>query len=110
MSRHDDRVTLRQMLEHVEEAVVLTAGRAKDHLGSDRVFFLATLKLVEIVGEAAGRISVSFQTSHPEIPWRQIIGMRNRLVHGYDAVDRDVLWEIVNADFPKLALALRTLL
>jgi len=110
MSRHDDRVTLQQMFEHVEEAVALTAGRARGHLDSDRVFFLATLKLVEIAGETAGRLSVSFQTSHPEIPWRQIIGTRNRLVHGYDAVDHDVLWEIVNADFPKLALALRTLL
>jgi len=110
MSRHEDSVTLRQMLEHVEEAVSLTCGRTREHLDSDRIFYLALLKLVEIVGEAAGRLSSSLQTSHPEIPWRQVVGARNRLVHGYDAVDRDVLWEIVTADFPALALALKPLL
>jgi uncharacterized protein with HEPN domain len=110
MSRHEDSVTLRQMLEHIEEAVSLACGRTREQLDSDRMFYLAVLKLVEIVGEAAGRLSSSFQTSHPEIPWRQIVGARNRLVHGYDAVDRDVLWEIVTADFPALALALKPLL
>jgi len=109
MSRHEDSVTLRQMLDHIEEAVSLTSGRLRDHLDSDRVLYLAVLKLLEIVGEAAGRVSGSFQASHPEIPWRQIVGTRNRLVHGYDAVDRDVLWEIVTADFPPLALALKPL-
>lgn len=71
MSRHDDNVSLRQMLDHVQEAT---------------------------------------QTSHPEIPWRQIIGTRNRLIHGYDAVDNDLLWDIVAADFPPLADQIRNLL
>jgi uncharacterized protein with HEPN domain len=74
MSRHDDNVTLRQMLDHVEEAVDLAKGRTRAELETDRMFFLALLKLVEIVGEAAARISDFMRAAHPEIPWREIIG------------------------------------
>ena len=110
MSRHDDNVSLRQMLDNVQEAIELAQGRLKTDFNSDRVFFLAVLKLVEIVGEAAIRVSEATQTAHPEIPWRQIIGTRHRLIHGYDAVDNDLLWEIVTADFPLLAEQIRNLL
>ena len=110
MTRRDDRVSLQQMLDHVEEAMSLAKGRTQSDLESDRVFFLAMLKLVEIVGEAAMRVSETMQASHPEIPWRQVIGTRNRLVHGYDAVDCNILWDIVTADFPALASQLRAVL
>ncbi len=109
MSRRDDDVTLRQMLVHIEETIALATGRTQEDLDSDRVFFLATLKLVEIVGEAASRVSDSFKAAHSEIPWRQIVGTRNRLVHGYDVVDLNILWEIVSVDFPSLALRVRAL-
>jgi uncharacterized protein with HEPN domain len=110
MSRHDDSVSLRQMLDHIEEAVALAEDRTRTALGSDRVFSLALLKLVEIVCEAATRVSEPVQAAHPDIPWREIIGTRNRLIHGYDAVDYDILWEIVTADFPPLARQIKTLL
>lgn len=109
MSRHDDRVSLTQMITHVEEAVAVTSGRTARELDSDRMLFLATLKLVEIVGEAATRLSDAFQQNHPEIPWRQIVGTRNRLVHGYDAVDNAVLWVIVTEDFPDLLIKLKSI-
>lgn len=80
------------------------------HIETDRVFFLATLKLVEIVGEAATRISEPLQAAHPEIPWREIIGTRNHLIHGYDAVDYSILWDIVTGDFAPLARQIKALL
>ena len=110
MSRHDDTTTLRQMLDHIEEAVALAKDRTRAELESARVFFLALVKLVEIVGEAATRISDPMQAAHPEIPWREIIGTRHRLIHGYDAVDYDILWAIATADFPPLARQIRALL
>ena len=110
MSRHEDNVTLRQMLDHIEESLALAKNRTRADLESDRVFFLALLKLVEIVGEAATRTSDVVQAAHPEIPWREIIGTRNRLIHGYDAVDYNILWDIVTVDFPPLARRIRTLL
>lgn len=60
------------MLDHIQEAIVLSQGRSRTDLDSDRVFFLAILKLVEIVGEAAARVSETMQNAHPEIPWRQL--------------------------------------
>ena len=110
MSRHDDIVSLRQMLDHITEAVALARDRTREDLESDRLLFLALLKLVEIVGESATRVSDAAQAAHPEIPWREIIGTRNRLIHGYDAVDYDILWEITTADFQALAAQVEPLL
>ncbi len=82
MSRRDDRVSLHQMLDHLDEAVRLAADRTRADLDTDRLFFLALPKLVEIVGEAAARVSNVTREGCREIPWRQIIGTHNRLVHG----------------------------
>jgi uncharacterized protein with HEPN domain len=110
MSRREDRTAFRQMLDHIEEAVALARKHKRRELESDRVLFLALVKLVEIVGEAAGRVSRTSQAEHPEIPWREIIGTRNRLTHGYDAVDCDILWEILTADFPAVADLIRPII
>jgi len=110
MSQHDDSVTLCQMLDHLEEALTYAQRRSRDDLDADRLFFLALLKLVEIVGEGASRVSEITQKASPQIPWRQLIGTRNRLVHGYDAVDKNILWDIVTLDFPPLALRIKELL
>lgn len=110
MSRHDDQVTLRQMVDYVEEAVNLFRHRSKRDLESDRIVFLASLKLVENVGEAATRISKSMTELHSDIPWREIIGTRNRLIHGYDDIDVDILWEILSADFPALLPKIKALI
>ena len=90
------------MLDHAREAVILARVRARVDLDRDRVFSLALVRLLEIVGEAAGRIAEDARTRYPEVPWAQIIGLRNRLIHGYDAVDFDILWEIVTRDLPSL--------
>ncbi|HBH27730.1 MAG TPA: hypothetical protein DDX99_02640 [Desulfofustis sp.] len=95
------------MIDHIEEAAALAQVRTREDLESDRLFFLALLKLVEIVGEAATRVSRETQVAYSEIPWREIIGTRNRLIHGYDAVDCDILWEIVVTDFPPLCEQLK---
>lgn len=110
MSRHDDIITLSQMRDAIEEAVALAKGRTRANLETDRMFFLALLKLVEIVGEAASRVTEATQTAHTAIPWREIIGTRNRLIHGYDAVDYDILWNIVIADLPPLTNQLNRIL
>lgn len=63
---------------------------------------LALVHLVQIIGEAASRVSDDLRQRHPEIPWRQVVGMRNRVVHGYFEVDFDLLWDVVTLDIPKL--------
>ena len=102
MTQHDPTIRIRHMLDHAKEAVNLLASKEKAALVSDRVLQLALVRLVEIVGEAANRLAVEDQSRYPSIPWREIVGMRNRLAHGYDAIDLDVLWDTVKVDLPQL--------
>jgi len=106
MSRHNLRVTLSQMLTHAREALALTAGRTRSDLDSNRLLNLSLVRLLEIIGEAATRVPVEARTGMPQIPWVQIMGLRNRLIHGYDQVDFDVLWQILNEDLPSLVKGL----
>ena len=110
MSRHDPETALRQILSHAREAVSLTQGKTRADLDQDRLFNLALARLVEIMGEAAFRIPEEVQTQHPELPWLQMIGARNRLIHGYDSVDFDILWVIVSHDLPVLISQLESIL
>jgi len=106
MSRHDDSVSLRQMLDHAREAVALTAGKNQDDLLHERVLQLALVRLVEVIGEAAARVSENTQTKYRSIPWRDVISMRHKLIHGYDSVDIVVLWDTITDDLPKLIIEL----
>jgi len=90
------------MLDHSKEAANLIAGKDKTELQHNRVLELALIRLVEIVGEASAKVSSETQAKYPSIPWPQVIGMRNRLIHGYDSVDLDVLWDTIEADLPPL--------
>ena len=107
MTQRDDQVSLKDMLSHSREAVELLGDSNREDLGCNRVTQLALTRLVEIVGEAANRVSQATQEKYPGIPWLQIIGMRNRLVHGYDIVDLDLLWRTVREDLPPLIASLR---
>ena len=105
-----DNISLRQMLDHAREARQLAAERSRGDLDSDRLFHLAMTRLLEIVGEAAGRVSESTRDQCPGIAWSQIVGLRNRLIHGYDQVDCDILWAIVSSDLDPLISELEAIL
>ena len=106
MMQPDDALIVQQMLEHTREAVAMSDRHQREDLSTDRMLELALTRLVEIVGEAANRTSEAYRTKYTSIPWRQAISMRNRLIHGYDAVDLDILWDTVRVDFPALIPAL----
>jgi uncharacterized protein with HEPN domain len=96
------------MLDHAQEAVAMARGRHRADLDTDRQFNLALVRLLEIIGEAANRVPEDQRAGIPNVPWSQIVGLRNRLIHGYDEVDFDILWQIVNHDLPRLIKALQT--
>lgn len=106
MTRHDDKTRLRHMLDHAKEAVEMIRGNKRSDLNSDRKLNLALVRLVEIVGEAGARVSDRGRELATDIPWENIVGMRNRIVHGYDAVDLDILWDVVESDLPPLIASL----
>lgn len=107
MTRHDDQTRLRHMLVHAEEAVGMAQGHTRADLDSDRKLNLALVRLLEVVGEAASRVSEEAREGIAGVPWPDVVGLRNRLVHGYDKVDFDILWDIVRHDLPLLVAELR---
>jgi uncharacterized protein with HEPN domain len=96
------------MLDHAREAIEMIQGRKRADLDHDRQFNLALVRLLEIIGEAAKRVPEAQRTRIPEIPWAQIVSLRNRLIHGYDEVDFDILWQIVTRDLPNLVATLKS--
>jgi len=98
------------MLDHSLEALAFAHGRSRADLDTDRLLNLALVRLLEIVGEAAARMPKETCSRYPQVPWAEVIGLRNRLIHGYDAVDFDVLWQIIAHDLPQLTATLTTLL
>lgn len=90
------------MLDHASEAVAMVQGKTRSDLDTDRQLNLSLVRLLEIVGEAAGRVPNVERVKYPHIPWPEIVSLRNRLIHGYDRVDFDILWQIVTQDLPPL--------
>ncbi len=97
-----DEIRLLHMLDAAREAVAFARGRTRGDLDNDRQLVLALVKDVEIVGEAATQVTALTRQGLPEIPWEQIVGMRNRLVHAYFDFNLDIIWKTVQSDLPKL--------
>lgn len=110
MSERNRTIALRHMLDHAREAVSLAQGKTRADLDSNRLLNLALVRLLEIVGEAAGRVPKEQCAQYPEIPWPQIVSLRNRLIHGYDSVDFDILWQIITSDLPPLITSLEAII
>lgn len=103
MSVHDPGLTLRQIVEFADEVAALVSRRTRE-------FRRALERCVELVGEAATRLPVNWRESHQQVPWRQIIAMRNVMIHGYDVVLPEVLWDVATSDIPKLRQEIKALL
>lgn len=97
----DDAERLADMLEAAEK-LEEQGSKGRDRFDQDEIVQLALVHLVQIIGEAASRVSDDLRQRHPEIPWRHVVGMRNRVVHGYFEVDLDLLWDVITLDIPKL--------
>ncbi len=103
----DDGVRVRHMIEASEHALTFVAGRERADLDRDAMLCLALTRAVEIVGEAAGRVSEAGCAELVEVPWAQIIGMRNRLIRAYFDINRDILWDTVQLALPPLLAQLK---
>lgn len=103
---HDDRLTLGQMLDTVRRIRAMIRGQTREALEADEVRLLALLHLIQVLGEAASRTSAAIRDAHPELPWGQLVGMRNRIVHGYDHVDPDIVWRVATDDLEPVLAAL----
>ncbi|HEY4612631.1 MAG TPA: HepT-like ribonuclease domain-containing protein [Bacteroidota bacterium] len=102
-----DVIRLRHMLDASRKAILFTKAKSRRDLDVDEQLSLALVRLLEIVGEAATTVTPEGQNRYSTIPWKTVIGTRNRLIHGYYQVNLDVLWQIVSTDLPALVIELQ---
>jgi len=101
--RQDDLIRLRHICDAATEALGFVRNRRREDLDHDRQLVWALIKAIEIIGEAASKVSQESQDLLTNIPWRNIVGMRNRLVHAYFDINLDILWKTVVEGLPPIA-------
>jgi len=104
-----DLLYLGHMLDASLQAIAKIEGKSREEFDEDENLRLALTHLIQMIGEAARRVSAESQKRYPQIPWNDIIKMRHKLVHDYLDVDFDVVWEVVTIDLPELVPQLRPL-
>jgi uncharacterized protein with HEPN domain len=94
------------MLDAAKEALSFAQNKSRAHLDSDRMLVLSIVKSVEIIGEAASKVTQGTRETYTELPWANIVAMRNRLIHVYFDIDLDRVWDTVTDDLPPLISSL----
>jgi uncharacterized protein with HEPN domain len=102
MSNRSDNLLVLDMMDSIEAIFNYTQGVTEEAFLANREKSDAVIRNIEVIGEAAGRLSEAFQHQHPEIPWYQLVGMRNRLIHGYFGVSLKIVWQVIIVDLPVL--------
>ena len=105
-----DLTRLRDMLDAVNKVLEFASGRSRSDVHQDDLLAFALVHAVQIIGEAARLVSESTQAQLADIPWAEIVGMRHKLVHDYFSIDRDIVWDVVEADLPPLKQQLEAIL
>ena len=103
-----DQHRIQHMLEASRQAISFIEGRQRSHLNTDAQLRLALLRALEVIGEAANKVTPETRAAHPEIPWSKVIGIRNRLIHAYFEVDLDIIWKTTVESLPELVSMLQT--
>ena len=105
-----DRPSLEDMLRASRKVREYAAGTTRESLPTVPMRLDAVLYEIVELGEAARRLSPEIRTAHPEVPWREIIGLRSVITHGYDQIDDDELWRVIERDLPDLLSKLESIL
>jgi uncharacterized protein with HEPN domain len=103
-------IRLKHMLDASLAALEHLEGKERRDLDTNRTILSAVVRELEIIGEAANSISLTFKKKHPELPWRQMIAMRNRLIHAYFDIDHDIVWATTKNYLPELIQQLKKII
>ena len=109
MSEREWRFYVGDMIGFCEKVLAFTQGLQQAQFVAEAMRFDATVRNLELIGEAASHIPQDVRNAHPAIPWRMLMATRNQLIHGYLGLDNDILWSIVQTDVPVLLHQLHTL-
>jgi len=104
------RLYVQDMIDFAARAVAYTSGLDQDAFVGDGRTYDATLRNLQLIGEAATHIPADVREANPQIKWRQVIATRNRLAHAYLGLDDDVIWDIIQTDLPDLLVQAKRLL
>lgn len=110
MSKYDPKITLLQIAECARRAQELCHATTLDELVSDWRSVLAFERVLEVLGEAVKRLPQDLRERYPTVPWKLVAGMRDRVSHGYDAIDYQTLWDAVQQDVPPLLTTVELML
>lgn len=110
MSEREWRFYLDDMLGFAENVLAYTDGFDQDTFAATGLNYDATIRNLELIGEAASHIPSEIRETYTSIPWRQVIATRNRLIHGYLGIDNDTLWSIIQGDIPSLITELQNII
>lgn len=105
-----DRESILDMLDAIGLIQQYVQGVTREGFGRNVQIQDAVIRRIEVLGEVAKRVSAETRDSHPEVPWKNIAGMRDRVIHGYDSIDLNVVWDTIQQDIPRIAEPLRKLL
>jgi uncharacterized protein with HEPN domain len=97
------------MIEAAETVQTFITGRRRADLDTDRMLLFALTRAIEIIGEAASKVTEETRALVPSVPWLRIVAMRNRLIHAYFNIDRDILWKTASEEIPPLLSLLQAL-
>lgn len=109
MSR-DPRLYPEELIEAAQRACEFGTGLERERYQPGNMAFEAIVRQLEIIGEAAGHVPEDIQSKVPDIPWTNLVGMRNRLIHGYFSIDPDIVWNVVRDKLPTMLPTLKRLL
>jgi uncharacterized protein with HEPN domain len=105
-----DAIRLRHMLDAARKAISFAAGYTRNDLDKNEMLTLSLVKCIEIIGEAASKVSDACQRECPNIPWGDIVGMRNRLIHAYFDINLNIVWQTVAEELPPFVAKLEQIL
>ncbi len=101
---------LNDMIEFAEKVIAYTDGFTQEAFVVSGLNYDATVRNLELIGEAATHIPEDIRAAYLDIPWRLIVAMRNRLIHGYLGIDSDTLWSVIQQDIPALLQRLKQII
>jgi uncharacterized protein with HEPN domain len=105
-----DLIRLKHMLDSGQAVLSFVKGKKRTHLKTNRLLVSGIIRELEILGEAAGKVSQKTKNMFPKLPWKQLVGMRNRLIHAYFNVDHDIIWKTVKSNLPSFCRQLEKII